>query len=145
MSEYLALDQRYDDIKIIGHHHGGDVRHPTAPPIFDPSLHRLAYSIAVNYIIVVHSCILVRLGLGMNEIVSSMVFITIIIIVIIGAIVIDIVIIGMIRFFVIIFISLNLVTVGKGESVVGEATSCKDMHSVHNFQGHREGCPMVSI
>jgi hypothetical protein len=51
VSEYLALDQRYDDIKIIGHHHGGDVRHPTAPPIFDPSLRRLACSIAVNYII----------------------------------------------------------------------------------------------
>jgi hypothetical protein len=51
VSEYLALDHRYDDIKIIGTHHGGDVRHPTAPPIFDPSLRRLACGIAVNYII----------------------------------------------------------------------------------------------
>ncbi len=69
------------------------------------------YIIAVNYIIFVHSCNLVRLGLGMNEIVSSMVFITIIIIVIIGAIVIVIVIIGMIQFIVIIFISLDPIMV----------------------------------
>ena len=45
----------------------------------------------------------------------------------------------------VIFISLDPVTVGKGENVVGEAMLCKDMHSIHNFRGHREGCPMVSI
>ena len=68
------------------------------------------YIIAINYIVIFdHSCDLIRLG--MNGIVSSMVFITIIVIVIIGALVIVIVIIGMIQFIVIIFISLDPIMV----------------------------------